>query len=176
MHIYIRINLFAYVGICVYVRVYVYTLKKKNIPPTIGSHRGKHHLAMTGNANVWCHSNITVRTWTKKKKKNLQLLPMCCLQIFIVPMHKIHWFWFFSLIYPLHLENRIALDISSSELDISAHILCLLDSYEKHSSAQSFVFLQMSNDHFMWIIFTCQNDLWVLVKVRWQKNAERGNI
>lgn len=68
------------------------------------------------------------------------------------------------------------LDISNSELDISAHILYLLDSYEKHSSAQSFVFLQMSNDDFMWIIFARQNDLRVLVKVLWQKNAEGASI
>lgn len=52
MHVYIRINLFAYVGICIYVCIHVYIKKIKNTPPTIGSHRGKHHLAMTWNANV----------------------------------------------------------------------------------------------------------------------------
>lgn len=39
--------------------------------------------------------------------------------------------------------------MSCTELDISAHILCLLDFYGKHSSVQSLVFLQMSNDNFM---------------------------
>lgn len=62
MYVFIKIIIYAciythksvcicrYMYICVCIHVYI--KKIKNTPPTIGSHRGKHHLAMTWNANV----------------------------------------------------------------------------------------------------------------------------